>query len=51
LKTSDSAVTVNCKFKEDPGEIKPGSTITFKGRCTGFLMVSIPIIEGLIVKK
>jgi hypothetical protein len=51
LKTSDSAVTVNCKFKEDPGEIKPGGTITFKGRCTGFLMVSIPIIEGVIIKK
>lgn len=51
LKTSDSAVTVNCKFKDDPGEIKEGSTITFKGICTGFLMVSIPIIEGVIVKK
>ena len=31
LKTSDSTVTVNCKFKENPGEIKPGNTITFKG--------------------
>lgn len=51
LKTSDSTVTVNCKFKEDPGEIKPGNTITFKGICTGFLMVSIPIIEGVIIKK
>lgn len=51
LKTSDSTVTVNCKFKENPGEIKPGNTITFKGICTGFLMVSIPIIEGVIIKK
>jgi len=51
LKTSDSSVTVNCKFKVDPGEIKPGNTITFKGICTGFLMVSIPIIEGVIIKK
>ncbi len=51
LKTSDSSVTVNCKFKVDPGEIKQGNTITFKGICTGYLMVSIPIIEGVIIKK
>jgi len=51
LKTSDPNVKVNCKFKDDPGTINPGSTITFKGICTGFLMVSIPIIEGVIVKK
>jgi hypothetical protein len=51
LKTSDSSVTVNCKFKTDPGEIKAGNSITFKGICTGFLMVSIPIIEGVIIKK
>jgi hypothetical protein len=51
LKTSDSSVTVNCKFKSDPGEIKLGSIITFKGICTGFLMVSIPIIEGVIIKN
>lgn len=51
LKTPDPAITVNCKFKEDPGAIKAGDTITFKGICTGFLMVSIPIIEGVIVKK
>lgn len=51
LSTSDSSVTVNCKFKEDPGTIQQGSTITFKGKCTGFLLVSIPIIEGVLIKK
>jgi len=51
LKTYDSSVTVNCKFKEDPGVIQPGNLITFKGKCTGFLLVSIPIIEGVLIRK
>jgi hypothetical protein len=51
LATSDPEVTINCKFKDDPGEIKTGSTITFKGICTGFLLTSIPINEGVIIKK
>jgi hypothetical protein len=51
LATPDPEGTINCKFKEDPGEIKTGTTITFKGICTGFLMGTVPIIEGVIIKK
>lgn len=50
LKTSDPVFGVNCTFKEDPGNIQPGNTITFKGICTGFLS-DVVINEGVIVKK
>jgi hypothetical protein len=50
LKTSDPIFGVNCTFKEDPGAIQPGNTITFKGICTGFIS-DVVINEGVLVKK
>jgi hypothetical protein len=50
LKTTDPIFGVNCTFKEDPGVLQPGSTITFKGICTGFLS-DVVINEGVLVKK
>src|SRR5678815_4902804 len=37
LKSDDPVFGVNCTFKQDPGAIEKGSTITFKGICTGYL--------------
>jgi hypothetical protein len=50
LKTSDPMFGVNCTFKTDPGPLEAGSTITFKGICTGFLS-DVVINEGVLVKK
>jgi hypothetical protein len=50
LKTSDPIFGVNCTFKDDPGNLQPGNTITFKGICTGFLS-DVVINEGVLVKK
>jgi hypothetical protein len=50
LKTADPIFGVNCTFKTDPGALQPGSTVTFKGICTGFLS-DVVINEGVIVKK
>lgn len=50
LKTTDPMFGVNCTFKEDPGAIQPGTNITFKGICTGFIG-DVVINEGVLVKK
>lgn len=49
LKSNDPLFGVNCTFKENPGTIAKGSTITFKGVCTGFLS-DVIINQGIIVK-
>lgn len=50
LKSNDPVFGVNCTFKEDPGPVENGTTITFKGICTGFLS-DVIINQGIIVKK
>ena len=49
LQSSDPVFGVNCTFKEDPGTIEKGATITFKGVCTGYLS-DVILNEGIIVK-
>lgn len=51
FKTNDPFVVINCTFKTDPGELKPGDTITFKGICTGYIPdANVVINEGVLVK-
>lgn len=51
FKTSDPLVVINCTFKENPGELKPGQTISFKGICTGYIPdANVVINEGVLVK-
>jgi hypothetical protein len=49
LKSDDPIFGVNCTFKQDPGPITKGSTITFKGICTGYLS-DVVINEGIMIK-
>lgn len=50
LKTSDPLFGVNCTFKEDPGTLEKGTTISFKGICTGYLS-DVIINQGIIIKE
>ena len=51
FKTSDPLFVINCTFKTDPGELKPGQHITFKGICTGYIPdANVVINEGVLVK-
>ncbi|CAN5246559.1 hypothetical protein BH11BAC6_BH11BAC6_03300 [soil metagenome] len=50
LKTNDPVFGINCTFKTDPGYLTKGSTITFKGICTGYLS-DVIINQGIIVKQ
>jgi hypothetical protein len=50
LKSNDPVFGVNCTFRENPGELKKGSVITFKGVCTGYLS-DVIINQGVIIKK
>lgn len=51
FKTDDSFFVINCTFKSNPGELKPGSTITFKGICTGYIPdANVVMNEGVLVK-
>ncbi|NCI47740.1 OB-fold protein [Sediminibacterium soli] len=51
FKTNDPMVVINCTFKENPGNLKPGQTITFKGICTGYIPdANVVINEGVLVK-
>lgn len=51
IKTADPFVVINCTFKENPGSLKPGDTITFKGICTGYIPdANVVINEGVLVK-
>lgn len=49
LQSSDPVFGINCTFKQNPGEITKGSTITFKGICTGYLS-DVILNEGILVK-
>jgi hypothetical protein len=49
LQSDDPIYGVNCTFRQDPGLITKGSTITFKGICTGYLS-DVVINEGIMVK-
>ena len=49
LQSSDPVFGVNCTFKKDPGTIAKGSTITFKGICTGYLS-DVVINQGILIK-
>jgi hypothetical protein len=52
FKTSDPLVMINCTFRDNPGGLKPGQTITFKGICTGYITdMNVVINEGILVKK
>lgn len=49
--TNDPLVMINCTFKADPGDLKAGDSITFKGICTGYIPdANVVINEGLLVK-
>lgn len=51
FKTNDPFVVINCTFKTDPGALKPGDNITFKGICTGYIPdANVVINEGVLVK-
>jgi hypothetical protein len=50
LQSSDPIFGVNCTFKQDPGSIEKGSTITFKGICTGYLE-DVVLNQGVLVEK
>ena len=49
LQSDDPVFGVNCTFKNDPGAIAKGNTITFKGICTGYLS-DVILNEGVMVK-
>ena len=49
--TNDPLVTINCTFKTDPGNLKVGDSITFKGICTGYIPdANVVINEGVLIK-
>lgn len=51
FKTQDPMVMINCTFKINPGPLKPGQTITFKGICTGYIPnANVVINEGILVQ-
>ena len=51
FKTSDPLFVINCTFKTNPGALKPGQTITFKGICTGYIPdANVVINEGVLIK-
>ncbi len=49
LKSNDPVFGVNCTFKQNPGTIKKGDSITFKGVCTGYLS-DVVLNEGILIK-
>ena len=49
--TNDPLVMINCTFKTDPGNLKVGDSITFKGICTGYIPdANVVINEGVLIK-
>ncbi len=51
FKTSDPFFVINCTFKTNPGALKAGDNITFKGICTGYIPdANVVINEGVLVK-
>ena len=49
LQSDDPVFGINCTFKAEPGAIDKGSTVTFKGICTG-LLSDVIINQGVLVK-
>jgi hypothetical protein len=50
FKTNDPLFVINCTFKINPGAIKVGDTISFKGICTGYIPdANVVINEGVLV--
>ncbi|TAH09147.1 MAG: hypothetical protein EAZ12_06840 [Sphingobacteriia bacterium] len=51
FKTNDPLFVINCTFKTNPGTLKPGDTINFKGICTGYIPdANVVINEGVLVE-
>jgi putative nucleic acid binding protein len=50
LKSDDPVFGVNCTFKQNPGKIEKGDSVTFKGICTGYLS-DVVLNEGVLIKK
>ncbi len=51
FKTNDPLFVINCTFKTNPGSLKPGDTINFKGICTGYIPdANVVINEGVLVE-
>lgn len=51
FKTNDPFFVINCTFKADPGALKAGDSITFKGICTGYIPdANVVINEGVLIK-
>jgi flagellar basal body-associated protein FliL len=51
FKTSDPLFVINCTFKTNPGTLNPGSTITFRGICTGYIPdANVVINEGVLIQ-
>jgi Tfp pilus assembly protein PilV len=51
FKTNDPLAVINCTFKENPGSLQPGQTITFRGICTGYFPDdNVAVNEGILVK-
>ena len=51
FKTNDPFFVINCTFKTNPGSLKTGDMITFKGICTGYIPdANVVINEGVLVK-
>ena len=50
FKTNDPLFVINCTFKTNPGALKAGDTINFKGICTGYIPdANVVINEGVLV--
>lgn len=50
LKTDDPIYGVSCTMHKKPGQITPGSRVTIKGICTGYLS-DVVITRGVLVVK
>ena len=51
FKTNDPLIVINCTFKTNPGVLKAGQKITFKGICTGYVPDDkVSINQGVLVK-
>jgi tRNA_anti-like len=52
FKTNDPLFVINCTFKTNPGALKAGDSIIFKGICTGYIPdANVVINEGVLVKN
>lgn len=52
FKTDDPLVVVNCTFKDNPGALKAGDQIAFKGICTGYIPdANVVINAGVLIPQ